>query len=575
MSRRQNPPTDRAPDFQGLYLRTPVMMHSIDPDGYLLAVNDFWLKTLGYKRSEVIGRKLTDFFTGKSKSLAEETVLPHFFELGTVREIPYQMVRKNGEIIDVQISANSIRDENGKLLQSVAAILDVTEKKKVEEEVWQLAHYDRLTDLPNRFLLQELLQHALIRAQREDAKVSILFLDLDHFKWVNDTLGHDNGDKLLRKVANVLQGCVRKGDTVARFGGDEFVVVLYGFASDAELLRSVQRFIDTLRVPVRIKGVEVHATASIGVAIYPMDGKDASTLLRSADTAMYAAKELGRNTYQFFAGELNREVMKQISMEARLRHALKEQEFFLEYQPQLELRSGRVSGFEALIRWLDPERGVVSPKNFIPVAESSGLIYPLGEWVLETACKQAKLWQEQGFPQMRMAVNISGRQFRRHDFIDMVEEKLQHSRLDPSCLEIELTESVVMENLQRGMDRLTDLKIRNISLAIDDFGTGYSSLLYLKHFPFDRIKIAQEFVQDIPTDRETAAIVEAIFAMSRALNLDVIAEGVERREQLDCLAAMQCQQMQGYYLSKPRPPEVLTGYMQSGWPQREACLFNA
>jgi diguanylate cyclase (GGDEF)-like protein/PAS domain S-box-containing protein len=557
-------------DFQNLYLNTPMMMHSIDADGCLLAVSDFWLEILGYSREEVIGRKLTDFFTQKSKSLAEETVLPHFFEVGSVKEIPYQMKKSNGEVIDVLISAKSERDEEGKILHSMAGIVDITERKKAEEEVQHLAHYDPLTGQPNRFLLQERLQHALIQAQRDENKVGVLFVDLDRFKWVNDTLGHACGDQLLQKVAKKMQDCVRQGDTVARFGGDEFVVILYGFNSDDEPPHFAQRFLETLSQPVNLKGIEVFNSASIGIAIYPMDGRDVETLLRNADTAMYSAKEHGGNTYQFYSGEMNAKMLAKLGMEVRMRRALKNKEFFLEYQPQLDLRTRQICGFEALVRWQDPEMGLIQPTDFINVAENCGLIYPLGEWVLSTACAQAKSWQNQGFPHVRMAVNVSNTQFRRHDFVDMVEDKLQRSGLAPECLEIELTESLIMEDIQQGLERLTDLKVRKIKLAIDDFGTGYSSLLYLKHFPFDRIKVAQEFVRDIPDDKDDVAIVEAILAMASSLNLEVIAEGVETRKQFDHLYACHCSEIQGYYFSKPKSPENLSSFLRTGWTQTGA-----
>jgi diguanylate cyclase (GGDEF)-like protein/PAS domain S-box-containing protein len=570
---RKGPP-DKPQDFKNLYLRTPMMMHSIGADGRLLAVSDFWLEKLGYAREEVIGRRLTEFFTEKSRDLAEETVLPHFFEVGSVMEIPYQMRKKNGEIIDVLISATSVRDANGKILHSMAGIVDVTERKKAEDEVQRLAHYDALTGQPNRFLLQERLQHALVQAQRDESKVGVLFVDLDRFKWVNDTLGHACGDQLLQKVAKKMQDCVRQGDTVARFGGDEFVVILYGFSSDDEPPHFAQRFIETLSQPVTLDGVEVFNSASIGIAIYPMDGRDVETLLRNADTAMYSAKEHGRNTYQFYSGAMNKNVMAKLGLEARMRRALKQQEFFLEYQPQLDLRSRRISGFEALVRWQDPDMGLIQPGDFIKVAEDCGLICQLGEWVLSTACAQAKAWQDMGFPRVRMAVNVSRTQFQRHDFIEMVEDRLQNSGLAPECLEIELTESLVMEDIKQGLERLTDLKVRKIKLAIDDFGTGYSSLLYLKHFPFDRIKIAQEFVRDVPDDPDDVAIVQAIFAMASSLNLEVIAEGVETRKQFDYLHACRCREIQGHYFSRPQSADALNSFIRTGWAQSEVFSLD-
>jgi diguanylate cyclase (GGDEF)-like protein/PAS domain S-box-containing protein len=555
-------------DFQSLYQNTPMMMHSIDVNGVLLSVSNSWLEKLEYSRDEVIGKKLTDFFTDESKTFAEETILPHFFKAGSVVDIPYQMLKKNGEPIDVLISAKSVRDEEGTFLYSMAGVVDVTERKKAEEEVQRLAHYDILTGQPNRFLLEERLKHALGQAQRDENEVGVLFVDLDRFKWVNDTLGHACGDQLLKKVASKLQRCVRQGDTVARIGGDEFVIVLYGFDSVDEPPHFAQRFLEALAQPVTLEGVEVFNSASIGIAIYPMDGKDVNTLLRNADTAMYAAKEHGRNTYQFYSGDMNERVLAKLGMENRMRKSFKEGAFFLEYQPQFDIRTRKVCGYEALARWRDPEHGLIPPKEFIKVAEESGLIYSLGEWVLSTACAQAKAWHDAGLPKVRMAVNVSATQFRRHDFIDMVENILKDSGLDPEYLEIELTESLVMEDIEQGLKRLIDLKVRHIKLAIDDFGTGYSSLIYLKKFPFDRIKIAQEFVQDIPDDTEDMAIVEAIIGLACSLNLEVIAEGVETRKQLNYLYASRCREIQGYYFSPPQSAVNLTSFMQ-----HETCPF--
>jgi len=553
-------------EFEKLYLQTPMMMHSIDAAGRLLVVSDFWLETLGYTREEVIGRKLTDFFSQSSRDLAEAKILPRFFTIGSVRDIPYQMIKKNGDLIDVLISAKSDRDATGRVVRSMAGIVDITARKRAEEEARRLAHYDALTGQPNRFLLQERLQHALAQAKREGHRIAVLFVDLDHFKWVNDTLGHSYGDELLRVVARKLQDNVRKGDTVARLGGDEFVILLDGFDADDELPRLAQRFLEALSSPVSLEGIEIFNSASIGIAVCPADGEDAETLLRNADTAMYSAKEHGRNTYRFYSRELNERVLARISMETRMRRALKEKEFFLEYQPQFDLRSRQVSGVEALVRWRDPQLGLIRPAEFIQVAEDSGLICPLGEWVLATACAQAKSWQEKGFPPFRMAVNVSSAQCRRQDFIDMVEDVLQRSGLAPEYLEIELTESLVMEDIEQGLERLTDLKVRKIKLAIDDFGTGYSSLLYLKHFPFDRIKIAQEFVRDIPDDPEDVAIVEAIFAIAANLNLEVIAEGVESRKQYDFLHSCHCGEIQGFFLAPPCSAETLTAMMKKSWP---------
>ncbi len=568
-------PLDSPLTYQALYLRTPMMMHSIDPSGRLVAVSDFWLETLGYHREEVIGHPLTEFFTESSRTFAEETALPRFFLTGMARDVPYQMVKKNGEVIEVLISATAERAADGTIIGSMAGIVDVTEQKKAEQEVQRLAHYDSLTGKPNRYLLQDRLQHALAQADRDGHKVGVMFVDLDRFKWVNDTLGHAAGDTLLMEVGERLQGCVRRADTVARYGGDEFVVLLYGFDSDDEPGNFAQRFLNALNRPIHLDGVELINSASIGIALYPLDGRDPGSLLRNADTAMYAAKEEGRNTFQFFSSRMNARVTEKLRLENCLRNALKVGEMFLEYQPQLDLRNCRVTGFEALVRWRDPQEGVILPARFIPVAEETGLIYPLGEWVLRTACRQARAWQNAGYPPVRMAVNISAKQLRRYDFIELVEGILAETGLPAHCLEIEMTESVIMENIQESISTLTDLKVRNIHLSIDDFGTGYSSLTYLKHFPFDRVKVAQEFIHAVPDNAEDMAIIQAILVMASSLKLDVIAEGVEKRSQLDFLRTRHCRAMQGFYFSPPVPADEMTGYLRQGWIGPRVCPYNS
>lgn len=527
------------------------MMHSIDRQGRLLEVSNQWLETLGYERREVIGTPLVRFFTHDSRQRAEESVFPLFFRQGYVRDVPYQMITKCGEPIDVLISAVSERDRHGRVARSMAGIVDITAHKKMDEEIQRLAHYDPLTGQPNRLLFHDRLKQALAQAHREHRKVGVVFVDLDRFKWVNDTLGHAMGDKLLQIVAHRLTECVRDCDTVARVGGDEFVIILYGFDTASEPTIFAKRFLQVLAQPAKLDGKEFYCTVSIGVAIYPLDGEDDETLLRNADIAMYAAKEMGRNNFQFYSAEMNIRAKEKLDLETRLRRAIEDKELSLAYQPQLNLNTGRIAGVEALLRWHDPELGMISPGEFIPVAEETGLIVPLGEWVLKTACHQAKEWQKRGFSPARLAVNVSGLQFKRIDFVEMVEATLRETGLDPGFLEIELTESIIMEDVKDAIMTLADLKVRGIHLAIDDFGTGYSSLIYLKHFPFDRIKIAQEFVQAIAKDRDQEAIVEAIIFMASSLELNVIAEGVETRAQIDFLRKRKCQDMQGFYFSHP------------------------
>jgi diguanylate cyclase (GGDEF)-like protein/PAS domain S-box-containing protein len=534
------------------------MMHSIDRNGHLLEVSDLWLETLGYERHEVIGTNLVSYLSMDSRRLAEETVLPLFFQQGYVKDVPYQMIKKNGEPIDVLISAIAERDRRGRFLRSMAGIVDVTLHKRKDEEIQRLAHYDPLTGQPNRLLFRDRLRQALARAYREERNVGVVFVDLDRFKWVNDTHGHAVGDKLLQVVAQRLTDCIRHCDTVARIGGDEFVIILCGFESDGEPTIFAKRFLEVISHPVKLDGKEFFGTASVGIAIYPIDGQDDETLLRNADIAMYAAKEKGGNNFQFFSADMNARAKEKLHLETRLRRALENGQLSLVYQPQLSLRGGQIAGLEALLRWHDPEEGMIPPARFIPVAEETGLIIPLGEWVLKTACTQAQAWQEAGYAPIRMAVNVSGLQFKRLDFVDMVESTLRETGFDPNLLEIELTESIIMENVKDAIMTLADLKVRGIHLAIDDFGTGYSSLVYLKNFPFDRIKIAQEFVRTISMNHDHEAIVEAIIYMASSLDLNVIAEGVETKAQLDFLRARKCQSMQGYYFSPPVAAESWT-----------------
>ena len=539
--------------FRNLYERTPVMLHSIDAEGRLITVSQFWLETLGYKRSEVLGQQLTAFMSETSRQFAERTVLPEFFRAGTVRFVPYQFVKKNGELIDVLLSAVAERDQTGHIVRSLAVAVDVTEHRQAEREIQKLAYYDTLTGLPNRVLFRDRLTQALAHARREGGRVEVLFLDLDQFKAINDSLGHAVGDLLLTTVAQRLRECAREGDTVARFGGDEFVVILSSVNGSRESLTFAKRMLETLSRPMDLGEREFFTTASIGIAVYPDDGGDADTLLRNADIAMYAAKEKGRNTYQFFSEEMNTRVVERLNLETHLRRALENRELFLLYQPQVDLTLGRITGVEALLRWDHPERGVISPERFIRVAEETGLIIPIGEWVLRTACLQVRQWHETGLPPVRIAVNLSGLQFKQPDFIDMVDRVLLETGIDPDVLELELTESVVMDVGDETIMALTDLKVRGIHLAIDDFGTGYSSLSYLKHFPIDRLKIAQEFLHDVTSHTDNASIVDAIIAMGHSLGLAVLAEGVETQHQLDFLRRRGCQEIQGFYFFLPSP----------------------
>jgi len=551
-------------DYQDLYIKSPAMLMTIEGGGTIITVSDTWLDVLGYERDEVVGSNIMKFLDRSRIEELDKNHLPLLFNIGLVKNIPARILNNRGEKIDILISTSSRCDTLGNYYLSMVVMTDVSEQKRLEEERYMLAYYDQLTGSPNRFLLHERLNQNLAQGKREKKKVAVLFLDLDRFKWVNDTLGHAAGDELLKIVAKRIEDCIRKADTVARIGGDEFAVILHDISSSDDVRTFAGRILDSLAQPTVIANARFINSASIGIAIYPMDGLDGETLLRNADTAMYAAKNCGCNSYQFFSREMHQREKDKASMEFSLRQAIENGEFCLHYQPQLDLNSGKTTGVEALIRWNHPTQGCLPASRFIPLAEDSGLILPIGEWVLRTACTQAVAWQRAGIHPMRMAVNISARQLARPDFIDMVKGVLHETTLSPELLEIEVAEKTVMEKVQDSISPLNDLKALRIRLAIDDFGTGSASLTRLRKFPFDRIKIAREYVRDIIDAKDQRAIVRAILEFGRSLNLEVIAEGVEVREQLEFLKSNQCPDMQGYYLGRPTTSSELERRFTAG-----------
>jgi diguanylate cyclase (GGDEF)-like protein len=431
----------------------------------------------------------------------------------------------------------------------------------------QLAHaaqHDFLTGLPNRMLFNDRVNQAIALAPRHMKKVAVLFLDLDGFKHINDSLGHPIGDKLLQSIAKRLVDCVRGSDTVSRQGGDEFVVLLSETDESEDAAITSRRILKDVAEPHNIDPHDLHVTASIGVSVYPDDGLDAETLIKNADTAMYQAKENGRQSYQFFTSVMNVRAVERQSIEVNLRRALERNEFSLQYQPKINLRTGQISGAEALIRWTHPIRGPISPAQFIPVAEDCGLILPIGQWVLREACKQARVWADSGLPLGTMAVNISSMEFRDDNFLESVFAALQDSGLDPRCLELELTESVLMKRAESAASVLKTLRASGVTIAVDDFGTGYSSLSYLRKFPIDALKIDQSFVRQITTAPDETSIVTAIIGMGRSLKLRVVAEGVETQEELEFLQAHLCDEGQGYYFSRPVAPEQFSNLLKTG-----------
>ena len=456
---------------------------------------------------------------------------------------------KNGKTLD-RYSAPLV-DSNGQHRGRIWYFHDITDRKAAEERIQFLAFFDALTELPNRTLLHDRLSKALAAARRRNEQVAMLFLDIDHFKLVNDSLGHTVGDHLLKEFAARLKGCTREQDTVARVGGDEFVVALCGIKSQAEIVAAAKRVLDATAGRFMIDGNSLSASCSVGISIFPEHGKDCETLIQYADQAMYWAKEKGRNNYQFFTEEMNTHVVQQLTLENDLRMAIERKEFLLVYQPQVNTVSGEIVGLEALIRWKHPKLGFVPPDEFIPASEKNGLILPIGEWVLKTACSQARNWLEAGFHTVPVSVNVSAVQFRQEGFCQLIKGVLDETGLPPQYLELELTESLLMSNEDLMFSVLQELKEMGLNLAIDDFGTGYSSLSYLKQFPVNKLKIDRSFIQDLSIDSDDAAITSAIISMAKGLSLKVIAEGVETEEQMAFLRDHQCDEIQGYFFSKP------------------------
>jgi diguanylate cyclase (GGDEF)-like protein/PAS domain S-box-containing protein len=472
----------------------------------------------------------------------------------------YQGVRKDGSLIWVEAMIREIVWEGEPAIQKTVA--DITLRKQYEERLERQANFDEITGLPNRVLALDRLRGAVLSARRHHHRAGILFLDLDHFKKINDTLGHATGDLLLTLAAKRLTGCVRAEDTVARLGGDEFTVILPKLASAADTEPVIQKILDTFSLPFDLGSEEAFVTASIGVSVAPEDGDDPHVLMQNADAAMYRAKEQGRNTFHFFTPELNRRAVERMRMESHLLHALDRNEFRLHFQPIVDLRSNAIVGAEALLRWLNPVLGEVEPERFIPLAEDTGLIIPIGRWVLDAACRQAAQWQELGIAPIRVSVNISSRQFRGSNLLDATAEALHRHRLAPEHLELEITEGLLMDELPQTRANFRQLAALAVRLSLDDFGTGYSSLRYLRQFPVDTLKIDKSFVREVATDTDDATVVEAIIAMAHRLGLQVIGEGIETEAQLRFMRARGCDLAQGYYFSEPLTADAFSRWIR-------------
>jgi diguanylate cyclase (GGDEF)-like protein/PAS domain S-box-containing protein len=528
-------------------------------------VNPAFERITGYSAAEAIGRNCR-FLQGDDTDQAELEALRTLLKEQKEGKVTLRNYRKDGSLFYNELHLAPVRSAKGHVTNYVGVLNDITETKRYEQELEHHVNHDALTGLANRHLLQDRLQQALFRAERRSLRCAVMFLDLDHFKLVNDGLGHPAGDQLLRKVAVELTNILRPEDTVARFGGDEFVLIATEVQDAAAVTEIVERIVSKLSTPMLIDGQDIAISASVGIAVYPLDGETVEELLKNADAAMYHAKAAGRNTFSFYSKEMNVSISAQFALKNKLSKAVEQGELVLYYQPQAGARDVVLVGCEALLRWEHPEMGRVPPDRFIPLAEETGLIVPIGEWVLSTACSYAARMRKQGADFGRVAVNLSARQFFQADLAQLVERILSESGLPPHCLELEITESMMMGNTDKVLRILSELKEMNIQLAVDDFGTGYSSLGYLRRFPIDRLKIDRSFIDDVPASQHDSTIAKAIISLAHNLNLSVIAEGVETRAQLGFLAENECDEIQGYLLSRPLDEAAFTRFVKGERP---------
>jgi diguanylate cyclase (GGDEF)-like protein/PAS domain S-box-containing protein len=528
---------------------------STDIAGNVTYLNTVAERMTGWSSQEAIGRPLTEVFRiidGATRQPAPNPMAQAVQKNQTVGlTANCILIRRDGSESAIEDSAAPIHDRGGQVTGAVIVFHDVSAARAITQEMAHLAQHDFLTDLPNRMLIVDRIANTIALARRHGKRRAVLFLDLDGFKHINDSLGHPIGDQLLQSVAQRLRACVRSADTISRQGGDEFVVLLSEIEHAEDAARSAEKMLMALAAPHTIAGKELHITGSIGISIYPDDGRDAETLIRCADTAMYHAKDKGRNNCQFFTQEMNVRAVERQFLETNLRRALERREFVLHYQPKVDLGTQAITGVEALIRWRHPERGLIPPALFVPVAEECGLIVPIGRWVLHEACRQAQAWIDAGLAALPIAVNISAAEFQGKDFLEGVRATLEETRLNPRYLELELTESVLMQDADTTAAVLFALKALGVRLAIDDFGTGYSSLSYLRKFPIDTLKIDQSFVREITAGSRDDTIVSAIISMGKTLKQRVIAEGIETGEQLAFLQRQHCGEGQGYHFGRP------------------------
>jgi diguanylate cyclase (GGDEF)-like protein/PAS domain S-box-containing protein len=522
----------------------------------------------GWRREEAIGKSLAEVFQiidGATRKPARDPMEMAMEQNRTVGlTLNCVLIRRDGFESPIEDSAAPIHDRAGRVIGAVIVFHDVSAARAMSLQMTYSAQHDLVTNLPNRLLLSDRISQAISLARRQRRPLAVLFLDLDRFKTINDSLGHAAGDSLLQSVSKRLLASIRRSDTVSRQGGDEFVILLSEITHPEDAATSARQILHSLSAPHSVGGQDLHVLGSIGISLYPEDGEDAETLIKSADTAMYHAKESGRNTFQFFKQEMNLKAVDRQLLESSMNRALQREEFLLHYQPKVNLKSGAITGAEALLRWQHPERGLTFPDHFVPIAEECGLIVQIGRWVLRESCRQAREWQDAGLPCKRVSVNVSAVEFRDKGFVEGVRAILAETGLEPRYLDLELTEGVLMDDVESTASVLHALKAMGVHLAVDDFGTGYSSLSYLRQFPIDVLKIDQSFIQQISADPYDSAIVSAIIDMGKNLNQRVIAEGVESHEQLAFLQARRCEEGQGYLFSRPVAAAQFAQLLQQG-----------
>lgn len=532
------------------------------PEQPIVYVNPAFEQITGYSANEVLGKNCR-FLQGDDIDQPELDAIRTAVRENREGRATLRNYRKTGELFWNDLHIAPVRNDHGDITHYIGIQNDITESRRYQEELERQANYDTLTGLPNRNLLHDRLKQAVAYARRYQKAMAVAFIDLDNFKLVNDSLGHSAGDRLLTTVADRLKVCVRNSDTAARLSGDEFVLILFDQTDDTVIHNTMQRILNEVSLPCRLEDRDFYVSCSIGYSLFPKDGETDEALLKNADAAMYYAKEAGRNNFQAYTPDMEVKATERLELGGDLRLALENSEFHLCYQPRVSLSDGRITGVEALIRWQHPKLGLVSPADFIPIAEESGLIAPIGEWALRTACAQGKSWLDRGLPPITMSVNLSARQFVRKDLIQTIEKILAETGWPPNRLELELTESLIMHNAELFIITLNNLKALGIQLAVDDFGTGFSSLAYLKRFPIDRLKIDRSFIHDVATDNDSSAIARAVIHLGHSMGLEVLAEGVETPEELAFLRAHDCDELQGYFFSEPLVAEKLADLLAS------------